>query len=66
MTETIRRIGGRKVAIILVYIAQAPLLVWITGSTDGVAAIMASTGVGVGAFMGANVWKHKVDAESGS
>lgn len=51
-------VGYRKLLISLGYLAAAPLMVWQTGSTEGVSAIMASLAIGVGTFMWGNSREH--------
>lgn len=47
-------IGKRKLIVILAYLACAPALVWLTGSPEGVAAIMVALATGVASFMWGN------------
>ena len=52
-------IGKRKLIVALVYLALAPAMVWVTGDTEGIAAIMVALATGVGAFVYGNSAEHK-------
>jgi Flp pilus assembly protein TadB len=47
-------IGKRKLIVVLAYLLVCPLLVWLTGSPEGVAAIMVAVATGVASFMWGN------------
>lgn len=47
-------IGKRKLIVILSYMLCAPFMVWLTGSPEGVAAIMVALATGVASFMWGN------------
>ena len=54
-------IGKRKLIVALVYLALAPAMVWVTGDTEGIAAIMVSLATGVAAFVWGNSHEHTTD-----
>ena len=56
-------IGKRKLIVALVYLALAPAMVWVTGDTEGIAAIMVACASGLAAFVYGNAAEHKANNE---